>query len=53
MAGKLRNTTDDGSQLGGVSVRVENIPVHAVAPFKTALAQHDARTALVREVHSR
>jgi len=68
LAGKLRNTTDhviqvadlvfdvtdeDGSQLGGISVRVENIPAHAVVPFKTALAQHDARTALVREVHSR
>jgi len=42
-------TYEDGSQPGGVSVRVENIPAHAVAPFKTALAQHDTRTALVRE----
>jgi len=37
-------TYGDGSQPGGVSVRVENILADAVAPFKTAL---------VREVHSR
>jgi hypothetical protein len=68
LAGKIRNTTDhdvrvadlvfdvtdeDGSQLGGVAVRVENIAPHAVVPFKTTLEQRNARSALVRELHSR
>lgn len=68
LSGKIRNTTertvkvadlvfdvtdDEGSQLGGVSVRIENIPGHAIAPFKITLEQRDARSALVREVHSR
>ena len=68
LSGKVRNTTEhlvkvadlvfdvtdeEGSQLGGVSVRIENIPAHAITPFKIALAQRDARSALVREVHSR
>jgi hypothetical protein len=68
ISGKIRNTTDhtvtlaelifdvtddEGSQLGGVSVRIENVPAHAIMPFKTVLQQQNARSALVREVHSR
>jgi hypothetical protein len=68
VSGKIRNTTDhaisvaelifditddEGSQLGGVSVRVENVPPHAIVPFKSVLQQQNARSALVREVHSR
>ena len=68
LSGKLRNNTDnmvrvadvvfditdqEGSQLGGVSVRVENIAPRGVASFRVSLPQKDARTALVREVHSR
>ncbi len=66
--GKVRNNTDhpvrvadlvfdvtdeDGSQLGGVAVRVENIPAKSTAAFKVVLEQQKARSALVREVHSR
>jgi hypothetical protein len=68
LIGKLRNNTEnlvrvadlvfdvtdnEGSQLGGVSVRVENIPPRGTAPFRLVLPQREARTALVREVHSR
>jgi hypothetical protein len=68
LAGKVRNNSDqivrvadlvfdvtdkEGSQLGGVSVRVENIPARSTVPFRLALEQHDAQTALVREVRSR
>lgn len=68
ITGRLRNTTErtigtvdlvldvtdeEGSQLGGVAVRVENVPAHAVVPFRKALEQRNARSALVREVHSR
>jgi hypothetical protein len=68
LVGKLRNNTEntvrvadlvfdvtdnEGSQLGGVSVRVENIPPRGIAPFRLVLPQRDARTALVREVHAR
>jgi len=68
ISGKVRNTTDhpvalaelifditddEGSQLGGVSVRIQNVPPHAIVPFKTVLQQQNARSALVREVHSR
>jgi hypothetical protein len=68
LSGKLRNNTDhvvrvadvvfdvtdeDGSQLGGVAVRVENIAARSTANFKVGLEQRGARTALVREVHSR
>jgi hypothetical protein len=68
LLGKLRNNTDtlvrvadvvfditdnEGSQLGGVSVRVENIPAKGTAPFRLVLPQRAARTALVREVHTR
>jgi len=68
ISGKIRNTTDhaisvaelifdvtdeEGSQLGGVSVRVENVPARAIVPFKSPLQQQSARSALVREVHSR
>jgi len=68
LSGKVRNNTDnmvrvadmvfditdqDGSQLGGVSVRVENIAPKGVATFRMSLPQKTARTALVREVHSR
>jgi hypothetical protein len=68
LVGKLRNNTEnlvrvadlvfdvtdqEGSQLGGVAVRVENIPAKGIANFRQALPQRDARTVLVREVHSR
>lgn len=68
LSGKLRNNTDhivrvadvvfdvtdeDGSQLGGVAVRVENIAARSVAPFKVTVEQRGARSALVRELHSR
>jgi hypothetical protein len=67
LAGKVRNnsdhvqaadlvfdvTDDEGSQLGGVSVTVENIPARGTAAFRIPLQQRDARTALVREVKSR
>jgi hypothetical protein len=46
-------TDEEGSQLGGVSVRVDNIPAKGTAPFRIALQQRDARTALVREVKTR
>lgn len=68
LSGKVRNTTDhivqaaelvfdvtdsEGSQLGGVAVRLDNIAAGATVPFKINLPQQDARSALVREVHSR
>jgi hypothetical protein len=46
-------TDEEGSQLGGVSVQVDNIPARGTAPFRVPLQQHGARTALVREVKSR
>jgi hypothetical protein len=68
LSGKVRNNTENmvrvadvvfditdqgGSQVGGVSVRVENIKPKSVATFRVSLPQKDARAALVREVHSR
>lgn len=68
LSGKVRNDTDHeihvadlvfdvtdatGSQLGAVSVRVESIPPRAVATFRQPLPQHNAQTALVREIHTR
>lgn len=68
LSGKVRNNSDqvvrtadlvfdvtdeEGSQLGGVSVKVENIPARGMAAFRVALQQRDAKTALVREVRSR
>ncbi len=68
LTGKLRNnsevmvrvadivfdiTDQNGSQVGGVSVRVENIAPRGTSNFRMTLPQKDARTALVREVHSR
>ena len=68
LSGKLRNNTDgivrvadlvfditdqEGSQLGGISVRVENIPPKGTATFRMSLPQKTARSALVREVHTR
>jgi hypothetical protein len=68
ISGKIRNTTDhpisvaelvfdvtdeEGSQLGAVSVRVEDVAARAIVPFKSVLQQQNARGALVREVHSR
>jgi hypothetical protein len=68
LTGKLRNNTDnlvrvadvvfditdqEGSQVGGVSVRVENIEPKGTATFKASLPQKTARSALVREVHAR
>jgi hypothetical protein len=68
LAGKLRNSTDrkinvvdvvfdltdiDGSALGAVAVRVENIAPHGTANFRMAVDQRKAKTALVRELHTR
>jgi hypothetical protein len=46
-------TNDDGSELGGVVVTVRNIAPKATAPFKLTLTQRDARSVMVRELHSR
>jgi hypothetical protein len=46
-------TNDDGSELGGVVVTVRNIAPKATAPFKLALTQRNARSVMVRELHSR
>lgn len=46
-------TDEEGSQLGAVAVRVENIAPHAMASFRQALEQKTATTALVRELHTR
>jgi hypothetical protein len=63
--GTVRNTTNheiraahmvfdltdiNGSQVGGVEVRVENIPASKTKDFSTSIAQHNAAFALVREV---
>jgi hypothetical protein len=68
LAGKLRNNTDrtvhvadvifdltdeDGSALGAVAVKVENIGPHATTGFRMNVEQRKARTALVRELHTR
>jgi hypothetical protein len=68
IAGKLRNNTDhtvatadvvfdvtdeEGSALGAVAVRVENIAARATVPFRKTIEQRKARSALVREVHVR
>jgi hypothetical protein len=68
ISGKLRNNTDhavmtaevvfdvtddEGSALGAVAVRVENIAARATVPFHQSIEQHGARSALVREVHVR
>jgi hypothetical protein len=46
-------TNDDGSELGGVVVTVRNIAPKATVPFKLTLSQRDARSVMVRELHSR
>jgi hypothetical protein len=68
LSGKLRNNTDqaihvadvvfdvtdeEGSQLGAVAVKVEDIAPHAVASFRMTLPQEKAKNALVRELHTR
>jgi hypothetical protein len=68
LAGKLRNNTDhivhvadvvfdltdeEGSALGAVAVRVENIAPRGTANFRMTVEQHKAKTALVRELHTR
>jgi hypothetical protein len=68
LSGKVRNTTDrtvhvadlvfdltdeNGSALGAVSVKVENIAPHGLAPFHQTVDQRSAKTALVREIHTR
>ncbi len=65
LVGTIRNTTDhevpaahmvfdltdvNGSQVGGVEVRVENIPASKTKEFSAPLAQQNAAFALVREV---
>jgi hypothetical protein len=67
LTGKLRNNTDrtvrsadlvfdltdgDGSQLGAVAVRVENIAPRDSANFRLPLETRTAKTALVREIHT-
>jgi hypothetical protein len=67
LSGRLRNNTtqvvraadvvfdvtdEGGSQLGGVSVRVENIPANGTADFQVGV-QAAAHNALVREIRSR
>ena len=66
--GKLRNTSDhivhaadvvfdltdeEGSALGAVAVRVENIAPHGTANFRMTVEQSKAKSALVRELHTR
>ncbi|HLH18618.1 MAG TPA: FxLYD domain-containing protein [Bryobacteraceae bacterium] len=46
-------TDADGSALGAVAVRVENIPPHGTADFHQTIEQHNAKAAIVREVHTR
>jgi hypothetical protein len=68
LAGRLRNGSErkinvvdvvfdltdvDGSGLGAVAVRVENIAPHGTANFRMAVEQRKATTALVRELHTR
>jgi hypothetical protein len=68
LVGRLRNNTDnlirvadvvfditdqEGSQVGGISVRVENIAAKGTSAFRVVLPQKTARSALVRELHSR
>jgi hypothetical protein len=68
LSGKVRNDTDHlihvadlvfdvtddtGSQLGAVAVRVESIAPRATVAFHQPLPQHNAQTALVREIHTR
>jgi hypothetical protein len=68
ISGKIRNNTDhtvgsadvvfdvtddEGSALGAVAVRVENIAARATVPFHKAIDQRTARLALVRELHVR
>src|SRR5262249_16566952 len=63
--GSVRNTTShdisavrmvvdltdvNGSQVGGVEVRIENIPASKVRTFSAPIAQKTAAYALVREV---
>lgn len=68
LAGKVRNNTDhlvhvadivfdltddQGSALGAVAVRVENIAARGTASFRMNVEQRKAKTALVRELHTR
>ena len=68
ISGKIRNNTDqpvdtadvvfdvtdgEGSALGAVAVRVENIGARATVPFRKPIEQRTAHLALVREVHVR
>lgn len=43
-------TDTNGSQVGGVEVRIENIPASKVKTFSVPIAQHTAAFAQVREV---
>jgi len=68
ISGRLRNNSDqnvmraevvfdvtdeEGSALGAVAIKVENIAAHATVPFRQAIEQHAARAAIVREVNIR
>lgn len=67
LEGTVRNTTDrpiraveivfnlsdaGGSQLGGVSARVENLPSRSTKNFRVPIAQRNAERALVREIRT-
>ena len=43
-------TDVNGSLVGGVEVRIENLPASKVKPFSLPIAQHTAAFALIREV---
>ena len=67
LVGRMKNTTNHeihiaeavfdltdsgGSQLGGVSAKIENIAAGSSAGFKVAILQSEAHFALVREIHT-
>jgi hypothetical protein len=68
LVGSMKNTTDreihiaeavfnltdsNGSQLGGVSARIENFKAGSTANFRIPIQQTAASFALVREIHTR
>ncbi|MGO9255529.1 MAG: FxLYD domain-containing protein [Bryobacteraceae bacterium] len=68
LVGSMKNTTDHeihiaeavfdltdsgGSQLGGVSARIENFKAKSTANFRIPIQQTEASFALVREIHTR
>jgi hypothetical protein len=68
LMGRMRNTTNHeiavaevvfdltdsgGSQLGGVSARIEEFKPRSIASFRIPIEQATARFALVREIHAK